>query len=103
MPELREVITLKEILDKNLSLSTEEWDDLSKATKEKILKLIDPDGIVGVARKSEGRVLMSEKGREVVKNFLNLDREEYADLNPHLREKLLMKVTELAQKAGVAG
>lgn len=95
MPEL----TLKELLDKNLSLSGEEWNAMSKASQKRILALIDSEK----ASQPEKRVLMTEKGREVVKDFLDLSRDEFAALNPNLRERLMEKITSLAQKAGVAG
>ena len=98
MPE----ISLKELLDKSLSLSQEEWNELSKESQVKILKLIDPKNIIGDEKKSRKRVMMTEKGREVIRDFIDLDMEELQEMKPHVREKLLLKTTELAQAAGKA-
>lgn len=93
-----EQITLKELLDKTLSLSDEEWADLSKPTQEKILKLIDPENLIPVPRRKPDKVELTEEKKEIL-NFIRMDKNEINEMKSWKREKLLLKATELAQAA----
>lgn len=91
-----EEISLKELIDKTLSLSQDEWEELGEPTRKKILKLIDPGNIVGVNRK-RAKVTMTEKGKQVILDFIRMPKEEIAELKPYIRERLMAKTTELAE------